>query len=165
MRRNIHQYLVIIYVLTIEICLRIHTFVQYSLFCKKHAWPAQEFMPFWRELLFQLSTVPYLQGVAAIFFCWHGSDINFCEEMHRFYLSKQCLRTPLSGCVALAIHILSSVGLYRGDSFHFHFKKFEENLGNADNTQMCIGVCLKGGRLSVAMFWEKRGVWEIKRKC
>lgn len=63
-----------------------------------------------------------------------------------------------SGCVALAIYILSPVGLYRGHNFHFHSKKFEEDLGNADSTQMCIGVCLKGGRLSVAMFWGKRGV-------
>lgn len=60
------------------------------------------------------------------------------------------------------LHSFSYMTLQRS---HFRSKKFEEKLGNADDTQMCIGVCLKGGRLSIAMFWGKRGVWGGKRKC
>lgn len=71
--------------------------------------------------------------------------------MGRFYQSKQCLRSPL-----VVRHWLFTFFLlydFVGDhSFHFHSKKFEEKLSNTDDTQMPIGVCLKGERFSIAMF-------------
>lgn len=155
-----HQYLVTIYALPIELCLRICQIWPIASMLAQLKW---EFLPLWRELLFQLSTVPYLQGVPAIF-CWHWIDINFCEELRRFYMSKQGLRTPLVVWHWL-FYILSPAWLYRIHSFYFHSKKFEEKLGNADDAQMCIGVCLKGGILSIAMIWGKRGVRGGKRKC
>lgn len=144
---GIYQYLVTIDALTIEICL--NTCLS-SYLCRIQPLATMLklgiFYPFEGNYS-SSSPLPYVQGVAAIFFCWHWSVINFCEEMCWFYPSTQCF----SDCVALAIYIVSPVWLYRGHSFHFHSKKLEEKLGNTDDTQMCIGVSLKGGRLSVAV--------------
>lgn len=62
------------------------------------------------------------------------------------------------GCVALAIYVLPPVWLYSGHNSHFASRKFQKKLGNAAYSQIHIRVCLKHGRLSVVMFWGKRGV-------
>lgn len=160
---GIYQYLVMIYAPTTEICLRFHAFGKSSLL--RPCFPSSNsgFLPPWSELLFQLSTVA-LPGrccchLLLLTLKWHS-----LMWVSMQILPVQAVSENTDSCVALAIYILPPVWLYSGHNFHFASRKFQEKVGNADNSQICIRVCLKRGRLSVAMFWGKRGVWGGKRK-
>lgn len=116
------------------------------------------FLPPWRDLLFQLSTVALPARCCCCLLLrtlkWHSLTWANVQVFPIWAASENT-----DSCATLAIYILPPVWLYSGDNFHFASRKFQEKLGTADNSQTCVRVCLKHGGLYVGMVWGQREVW------
>lgn len=121
------------------------------------------FLPPWRDYSSSCPLRPCLQGVTYL----RPLTLKRCSLtwVDVQTLPVRAVSEHSSGCVALAVYVLPPVWLRTGQNFHLASRKFREKLGDADNSQIRMRVSLNCGRVSIAMFWGKRGVWGGKRKC